>query len=411
MNIIITSSWVWSIPMASQIFPVRLARNLHACGHSVLGFQSEHNWVDEKERGIYKYEWGDCCTVPEKDLLPVMDQTLAAIPKADLMIVANTIDDRYYNLAKKYDIPTAPFLSDPYYQGIPNKEAVKATFEKADVVFCNEGQATEYINDCLGEERAHTINHAYDQTLGPTDEEVKNAEKKYLASICAGIEIQRHAQLMRLLYLPSLNFPEEKFAVAGSMGKRYPPEVMENPKAQLTEEEIKKYTDFDFESIVPLSEPFEKCLWGSQAGVKFYDYVAKEWKPWYGGGLSQSLVHRMYMNSFYGVNPFGSYLYDSPYCRYTFGTKLTEMLGSSAAVICNYIPDIETHIEHGKTGWIIPNDLSPEEQIKKVTEYMQYAVDNPSNILRMGLDARKYTLKYHTWQIRVKQIEKIVKNL
>lgn len=402
-NVMVISDWIMTCAMPSQIFPIRLIRAFHACGWNVMALQSEHEWLPEEERGMYKYPWGDCCTVPSGQVVTALDQILEHIPKPDLIIVANTINQGYYDIGKKYNVPIVPFQSDPYYTGLPNKDQVEMIFGQADACFFNEGQPVNYIKDVAPElgEKCHIINHALDLTVAPTDEELKTIEKEYLASCCAGLEVRRHKQLMGLFYIPTLSFPKEKFAVAGSLDTRFPKNVMADPLCGLNREEIEKYSDFEF-NVEPKSESIENPVAGSQAGVQHWNPLTEKYEPWFGGGLSWHGVHRLYAQSFFGVNIYGDYLANSIYADKMFGTKLFEQLGCQTAVISNHIEGLEELVIDGKTGFVVENT-------KDSVAAMQYAIDSPDEVIKMGKNARKLILKAHTWNHRVEQIEKIVK--
>jgi len=101
------------------------------------------------------------------------------------------------------------------------------------------------------------------------------------------------------------------------------------------------------------------------------------------------------------VNIYGDYLAKSPYANRMFGTKLFEQLGSGAAVITNHISGIEDLVIDGKTGFIV-------ETTREAIDAYQYAIDNSVEVQKMGQAARKLILKNHTWNHRVKEIEKIL---
>lgn len=403
MNVIIASSWCFDIEMPSQIFPLRLARAFGLEGHRVITIQGEHSWVPEEKKDFYKAPWGEGCTVPSEQVTRALDQILKHLPKPDIVIVANTINQEYYDIGKKYEVPIVPFQSDPYYTGLPNKDQLEMIFGQADACFFNEGQPVNYIKDVHPElgEKCHIINHALDLTIAPTDEELRTIKKEYIASCCAGLEVRRHKQLMRLFYIPTLSFPKENFAVAGSLDTRFPKNVMADPLCGLKREEIEKYSDFDF-NIEPKSETIENPVAGSQAGVQHWNPLTEKYEPWFGGGLSWHGVHRLYAQSFFGVNIYGDYLANSIYADKMFGTKLFEQLGCGAAVISNHIAGLEELVIDGKTGFIV-------ETAEDAIAAMQCAVDNPEDIIKMGKNARRLILKNHTWNHRVKQIEKIMK--
>ena len=406
MNVIIASDWCFDLEMPSQIFPLRLARAFGQLGHPTITLQGEHGWIPKEKQGKYKTPWGDGCTVPTDQVVPVLDQLLGYIPKPDIIIVANTVDDRYYNVAQKHDVHIAPFQSDPYFGGYPPKEFIEAQFGKADICLFNEGNPVNYIKEVAPKigEKCHIVNHALDLTIAPTDEDVKNSEKEFLASCCAGIELQRHKQFMRLFYFPSMKFPDHKFGVAGSLDVRFKRETMEDPRVGLTDEEVIKYSDYTFPSITPQSEPLKNPLAGSATGLEHWDPIAEKWCKWHGGGLSWSRTHSLYCNSYYGFNAYGDYLTKNKYGYKMFGTKLFEQLGSGCAVVSNFISGIEDLVLDGKTGFIVETE-------KEAIDAYQYAVDNPESVRKMGLAARKNILENHTWNHRVRQIEKIVKNL
>lgn len=389
--------------MPSQIFPKRLASAFGLEGHNVITIQGEHLWVPEEKKAFYKAPWGDGCTVPSEQVTVALDQILEHVPKPDMIIVANTINQEYYDIGKKYDVPIIPFQSDPYYTSLPNKDQLEMIFGQADASFFNEGQPVNYIKDVAPElgKKCHTINHALDLTVAPTDEELKTIEKEYLVSCCAGLEVRRHKQLVRLFYIPTLSFPNQRFAVAGSLDVRFPKHIMADPLCGLNREEIEKYSDFDF-NVEPKSEPIENPVAGSQAGVQHWDPKEEKYTQWFGGGLSHPRVHQLYAQSFYGVNIYGDYLANSIYADKMFGTKLFEQLGCGAAVITNHIDGIEELVIHGKTGFIV-------ETTEDSIDAMQYAVDNRDEVIKMGKNARKLIMDNHTWNHRVKQIEKIIK--
>lgn len=404
MNIILASEWCWDLQMPSQLFPLRLARGFKRCGHSVIGLQGEHDWIPKEKQGKYKAEWGDGCTVPSTEVVSVLDQILEYLPTPDLLIVANTVDDRWYNLADKHGLVIAPFQSDPFYEGLPPKDYIKARYGKADVIFANEGHATNYINHCLGEEKAYTINHALDLTIAPTDEEIEELGKEYLASIVAGLEVRRHGELMRLFYIPSKSFPSQRFAVAGSLHKRFPRSVMNHTNSSCTKKEVEEYSDYSFENVEPVSEPLENAVAGSKAGVVHWDEGTKSYQPWHGGGLSWRNSHRLYAESYFGVNPFGGYLSKSQYALDTKGTKIYEIMGCGAVPICNYLDGMEDLITNGENGFFC-------ETPKEAVAAMQIAVDSPEEAIEMGKLAREKIMESETWDHRVKQIEEIIRGL
>ncbi len=402
-NVIIVSDWVWNCKMPSQIFPLRLANAFKLCGWNCIGIQSEHEYVPEEERGFHKYSWGDCATVSPDQVLSTLDQILEHLPEPHLVIVANTINQGYYDLGKKHDIPIVPFQSDPFYMGLPPKDQLEAAFGQATFALFNEGHPVNYIRDVHPElgEKCHVINHALDLTIAPDDREFNEIKKEYLASCCAGLETRRHKQLIRLFYVPSLSFPGERFVVAGSLDRRFPKHIMADPLSGLSIDEIKKYSDFDF-NIETKSEEIKNPVAGSQAGVQHWNPATKKYEPWFGGGLSWHGVHRLYAASLFGVNIYGDYLARSPYAYRMFGTKLFEQLGSGAAVITNHISGIEDLVLDGKTGFIV-------ETTKGAIDAYRYGVDNPDEVKEMGQAARQRILKNHTWNHRVKEIEKILR--
>ncbi|KKN35097.1 hypothetical protein LCGC14_0787220, partial [marine sediment metagenome] len=162
--------------------------------------------------------------------------------------------------------------------------------------------------------------------------------------------------------------------------------------------------DYSFPSIKPQSEPLVKPLSGSATGLEHWNPKTEKYEKWFGGGLSWERTHQLYCNSYYGFNAYGDYLTKNPYSHRMFGTKIFEMLGSGAACITNHIGGIEDLVQDGKTGFIVETE-------QEAIDAYQYGVDNPNEVRAMGLAARKNILENHCWTHRVKQIEKIVKNL
>lgn len=391
--------------MPSIIAPLRLARAFHRCGHEVVGIQGEHEWFDGNQQQLEP--WGVCLTGPTDNVVNTTKNVAKEFNPDLIFVCGDPYNHAFPPIAKEFGALSSLYVPDPYYQYFPNAATIQ-TYEQYDLIFASEGHASNYLraHSNILSEKTYELNHAYDPQLGPSDEYLKESEKKYLASICAGLEVRRHGELIRMFYLPSLSFPDH-FIVAGSLGDRFPNHIMSDENSSCTQQEIDKYSDFKF-NVKCLSEPLKKPLSGSKAGVVHWDELSNKYIPWHGGGLSHRNVHKMYADSYVGFNPFGSYLYASEYGYKTYGTKLTEMMGSSAAVLCNNIPGIGHYIDDWKTGWVIPNDIPPGEQTNLATDRYQYAVDNPEEVIKMGINARNFILKNHTWDHRIHDIENLV---
>jgi len=116
--------------------------------------------------------------------------------------------------------------------------------------------------------------------------------------------------------------------------------------------------------------------------------------------LCHKYIHRLYSQSYYGFTPYGWYITHGPQSEYQvgpLGTKTTEMGGSGAMMIANWIKDVDILIQDGKTGFIFEK---PEDS----KDAFQYAVDNPKDVRKMGLNAYDYIHKYHSWDVRYRDV-------
>lgn len=374
----------------SFIAPMRIIRACHRYGDEIRMINWADNRISKLKIGQENFKWGDCWTLPLDTMLPTFIEQLETW-KPDLIYSMGTTQiNTLLPLAIKYKIPLGIHVGDPYYSSYPNLTTIYY-YECADFVTFNEGQAWNYIKTFYPKfaDKYYLLNHAIDQELAPSWEEVQKIDKKYICSCVGGDDRIRRRELILYFYQWTDSFPEAKFATGGSLTQGINNSYTEkdlNPKIKgagnswnhttFTKEEVEKFKDKKFNLI---------------------------WTPndlTYPLGLSHQAVHKLYSQSYYGFTPFGHYIckgWQSKYNTMTFGTKIFEQMGSGAAIVSNRIKDIEHIIKQGETGFIFDK---PEDAYNA----FKLAIDKPEEVRQMGLNAYKFARKYHSWDVRYREV-------
>jgi len=377
----------------SFIAPLRIARAYHRHGHEVRMI----NWADDRipssaigaeSDGL---SWGHCYTLPLDRMISVFIEQIDGWKPDIVYAMGTTHIDTLIKLCKKYSIPIGLHVGDPYYASYPTQGIIDI-YDKMSFITFNEGQAYNYVRTVYSylADKCWLLNHAIDPELAPSENQLKLLEKKYICACVGGDDRIRRRELIQYYYQWTNSFSNHQFVVGGSLykgfkGATYTTQDLDSKvndghqkwnHTTFTDEEVKLYTEKAFNIIhIPNDLPYPL-------------------------GLSHPATHLLYAQSYYGFTPYGHYLREGSQSQYnmmTFGTKITEMGGSGAAMIANRIHDIDVLIKHGETGWILEN---PEDTLKA----FKFAIEHPKDARQMGINAYKYIHKYHNWDLRYETV-------
>ncbi len=372
----------------SFIAPLRIAR---ACARHddevvMIGWLDNRVSLECLPEGRTEHKWGISYSLKLDDMIPELEKQIEEW-KPDIIYSMGTGSIwNLYQTCKKYQIALGLHIGDPYYSEYPNKDLLDI-YQKMGFITANEGQAWNYIKSVRPKiaYKCHLLNHAIDPELCPNLEEVINTQKKYICSVVGGDDRIRRRELLLYYYQWTNSFPENKFAIGGSIAKtKYEyndlnPNIIDGKHwnhTEFTEEEAKEFTDKQFNlEFIPndLTYPL---------------------------GLSHKAVHKLYSESYYSFTPYGRYIVDGRVSKYntmTYGTKIFEQMGSGSAIIANDIADLDMIIKDGETGFILKK---PEDAYKA----FKMAVDSPDKVRQMGLNAYNFAHKFHSWDNRYEEV-------
>ena len=368
----------------SFIAPLRIARTCKRNGDDVMMIE----WLDGRvsqedlKEGRKEHSWGVSYTLKLQDMFPELEKQIQEFKPDVVYSMGTGMLFNIRNLCKRHSIPLGLLVGDPYYANYPDSNLLDL-YQMMTFLTFNEGQAYNYVRSVRPKmaDKCYLLNHAIDPELAPTREEVINTQKKYICAVVGGDDRIRRRELLLYYFQWTNNFPNEKFAIGGSIAKsKYEYDDL-NPlikdgsswnHTEFTEEEARKFTDKQFN----------------------LDFIPNDLT--YPLGLSHPAVHKLYCDSFYSFTPYGRYIVDgrvSAYNTMTYGTKIFEQIGAGSAVIANNIKDLDMIIKDGETGFILKK---PEDALKA----FQLAVDDPDKVKQMGLNAYDLAHKHHTWDNR-----------
>lgn len=428
MKILITGAAAWNHPIPYYVAPKREARALGRAGHEVLGLDcylepfSAIGLSTTPLDVIYKTSFGRGITTTLENYRNTLRQVVENF-KPDIVHMVWWIDLPYeLNLIKNHGIPVGLNQPDPFWSAPGGKVAYPDQgtidfYKKADFFTCQEGQAWNYYRLHGMEGKVHLLQHAIDPELAPTFAELQRTPKDFMMSIVAGGEDPyRRIEQILYFYQWTVLFPEQTFVIGGGLG-RCATKIIDEfgncetiPMQPFTEEnliEIKDYGYYSYENILKdefgLSpEEFQKKYSNRAFNLTRIREDNCSTFPTKKNPLTlcHKFVHRLYSRSYYGFTPWGWYLRKGPQSEYntrTFGTKTTEQGGSGAAMVANRIQDIEMYIINGKTGFIL-------EKPEDMKDAIQYAIDNPDEVRKMGENAYKHLHENHSWDNRYREV-------
>ncbi len=372
----------------SFIAPLRIARAYARHNNEVMMI----DWADDRiqkdvlKEGYEEHKWGISYTLKLEDMIPELNKQIEEFKPDVIYSMGTGAIWNLYQTCKKYKIPLGLHIGDPYYSEYPSKDLIDI-YEKMAFITANEGQAWNYIRSIRPKiaDKCHLLNHAIDPELSPTLEEVQNVNKKYVCAVVGGDDRIRRRELLLYYYQWTNSFPDQKFAIGGSIAKtKYDysdldPKIIDGNNwnhTEFTEEEARKFADKQFNlEFIPndLTYPL---------------------------GLSHPAVHKLYSESFYSFTPYGRYIVDGRVSKYntmTFGTKIFEQMGSGSAIIANDIADLDMIIKDGETGFILKK---PEDAYKA----FKLAIDNPDKVRQMGIQAYHFAHRFHSWNNRYSEV-------
>ena len=372
----------------SFIAPLRIARACARHGDEVMmiGWLDDRVSPDVLKEGCTKHKWGVNYSLKLNDMIPELEKQIQEWKPDVIYSMGTGTIWKLYQTCKKYKIPLGMLVGDPYYSEYPSKDILDI-YQKMDFLTFNEGQAWNYVRTVRPKiaDKCHLLLHAIDPELAPTLKEVKNKKKKFICSSVGGDDRIRRRELLLYFYQWTNSFPNQSFAVGGSL-KYTPYEYSElDPKVkdgkhwnktEFTEEEAKKFTDKQF-------------------NLFFHQHDLT-----YPLGLSHEAVHKLYSESYYSFTPYGRYIVDGRVSKYntmTFGTKIFEQMGSGSAIIANDIADLDMIIKDGETGFILK---TPEDAYKA----FKLAIDSPDKVRQMGINAYNFAHKFHSWDNRYDEV-------
>lgn len=372
----------------SFIAPLRIARACARHGDEVMMI----DWADNRikpevlKEGYEEHKWGVSYTLKLRDMLPELEKQIREFKPDVVYSMGTGALWKIRQLCKKYQIPLGLHVGDPYYASYPDADLLDM-YQLMNFITFNEGQAWNYVRTVRPAmaNKCHLLLHAIDPELAPTIQEVQKTQKKYICACVGGDDRIRRRELILYYYQWTNNFPDNDFAIGGSLCKgeyTYPeldPKVKDGNlwnKTELTEEEAKKFTGKKFNlTFIPndLTYPL---------------------------GLSHPAVHKLYSKSYFSFTPYGRYLVDGRVSKYntmTYGTKIFEQMGSGSAIIANKIENLDMIIKDGQTGFILEK---PEDAYK----VFKMAIDSPDKIRQMGLNAHNFAHKFHSWDNRYQEV-------
>lgn len=393
MKILLTSPDHWNYPLPYHIAPQRVARALIRAGHELFNIDLyDDGWgiPPNPPNKVFSKPWGKSIHALVDDYHQTVKNTITTF-KPDLVYSLGWLGTKDVMIFEETGIPFGLHRADPYWkpEHLPPKSHLKF-HDRANFMTFNEGQAWNYYRlNGLGE-KAHLLNHAVDPELAPSLEEVKRTEKKYLCStIMGGEDPPRIDELIEKYYMATDYFPDQLFIGAGGIGKSFKWKLDElrrrvpNDQSQThTPEETKHHGRF-----FNMTKLFHHYCETFPNKTNYHL-------------LCHRAVHQTYSQSYYGFTPWGDYLRTGILGEYntkTFGTKTFEMGGSGAAMLSCHIADIEEVVIDGKTGFIT-------HSTEDTGNAFQYAIDNPEEVRKMGIEAWKDIHKRHSWDVRYRDV-------
>ena len=404
----------WLHPVPYHMAPKRVARTLSRAGHELycvdmygdpyrtIGPQPEPPNIP-----FNNGRWTSIHAEPDTYIDTLMKASDSFKP--DLAYVFGWHNSQWItNFFKERKTPLGLHRADPFFFAKGGKvmyppRHVVESYREAGFFTFNEGQAWNYMRQHGLGDKARLLSHAVDPELAPTREEVVNSEKRYMCSmVMGGEDPYRKLEFLKYYYQWTDLFPSEVFVSGGGTwsamkwmmdenGNRVPygsrPYSVEdlNPSDIMhsTKEDVAEFSGRCFNVTKAMDYNCETMP------TKVNDTV-----------LCHEFIHRLYRDSFYGFTPYGWYITHGPQSEYQvgpLGTKTTEMGGSGAAMIANWINDVDILIQDGKTGFVF-------EKPGDAVDAFQYAVDNPGDVRKMGLNAYDFIHKHHSWDVRYREV-------
>jgi len=376
----------------SFIAPMRIVRACARHGDEVKMI----NWADKRipskvlKCGKEIFKWGECWTLSSNQMLMQLKKLVEEWRPDIVYSMGTTHINDLIAISKEYKIPLGLHVGDPFYASYPGGSSLTA-FNKVNFITFNEGQAWNYIKTAYPHlaDKCYLLNHAIDPELAPTWEEVQKINKKYICSCVGGDDRIRRRELILYFYQWTSKFSGTNFATGGSLVKGVLQPYTKKDLLSNVEQNGKNWNHTTFNKIE-----------AKKFAEKLFNIIHIPNDLSYPLGLSHPAVHKLYSESYYGFTPFGYYLregWQSAFNTMTFGTKIFEQMGSGCAIIANRIKDIEKIIIHGETGFILD---TPEDAYKA----FKFAIENPEKIRLMGLKAYQFAHKYHSWDVRYRDV-------
>ena len=372
----------------SFIAPLRIARACVRHGDEVIMI----NWADDRiqkeilKEGKEQHKWGISYTLKLDDMIPKLQKQIEEW-KPDIVYAMGTgFIWQLYQTCKKYQIPLGLHVGDPYYAEYPGADLLDM-YGLMDFITFNEGQAWNYVRNKRPAmaNKCHLLLHAIDLELAPTIDEVLSTQKKYVCACVGGDDRIRRRELLLYFYQWTNSFPDQKFAVGGSL--KYTPYKYEELNPDVKDGKSWNHTEFTVKEAKKFAD--------KQFNLWFHPHDLT-----YPLGLSHEAVHKLYSESYYSFTPYGRYIVDGRVSKYntmTFGTKIFEQMGSGSAIIANDIANLDMIIKDGETGFILKK---PEDTYKA----FKLVIDDPEKVKQIGINAYNFAHKFHSWDNRYEEI-------
>jgi glycosyltransferase involved in cell wall biosynthesis len=409
MKILIAAPGPWNTPIPYHIAPQRIARALTRAGHTVYNFDLYGDPYrtagppPNKPDIPFLTPWGVSMHSSYKKYFDNMRKTTDEF-NPDLAYLFGILKfNLEMNLFSSRKIPVGFHQADPYWGRFPSKTDINY-YNMMDFMTCNEGQAWNYLRQHGMKDKVRLLSHAIDPELAPTREEVVKTDKKYLCSmVMGGEDPYRKLEFLEYYYQWTDEFPEENFVSGG--GTHHSMKWKMNKLGdRILNDASKPYSDEDLRPSKIMHSTIENVKKHSNRVfnvTKALDYNCKTMPTKENDAvLCHRFIHKLYSQSYYGFTPYGWYITHGPQSKYQvgpLGTKTTEMGGCGAAMIANWVNDIDILIQDGKTGFIF-------EKPEDARDAFQYAIDNPDDVRKMGLNAYDHIHRYHSWDVRYRDV-------
>lgn len=415
MKILLTAPDAWLHPIPYHMAPKRIARTLSRAGHElycidVYGdpYRSIGCQTHAPNTPFHNGRWTSVHTILDR-YFEVLNETCRRFKPDVAYVFGWNNSEIIMRFFKEQGIPFGFHRADPFFYAVngkvvyPSRHVVE-TYGKADFFTFNEGQAWNYMRTNGLGEKAHLLSHAVDPELAPTRDEVVNADKRYLCSmVMGGEDAYRRMEFIKYYYQWTDLFPDEVFVSGGGTWKGMKwmfdangNRAVNGSSQPYVDEELKPsdLIHSTQEDVTQLSRRLFNV-------TKAMDYNCETMPTKKNDSvLCHQFIHRLYRDSLYGFTPYGWYITHGPQSEYQtgpLGTKTTEMGGSGAAMIANWISGVDVLIQDGKTGFIF-------EKPEDARDAFQYAVDNRDEVRKMGLNAYDYIHKHHSWDVRYRDV-------